>query len=99
LRSLRSKSLLFPGGFNPFVALAANDFGDAGLAALAAAPYLRRLALLTARSMRATPEGAQALVDAPWLASLQRLEIDSLYGELDAPVRALQSAAPDLDIA
>ncbi|WAS97392.1 TIGR02996 domain-containing protein [Nannocystis punicea] len=77
-----------------------NPISAAGVAALAAAPHLRRLLRLHLRNNREQwPEGFRPLIGAPWLGSLHQLDIgarfalDERYEPLVSESRAV---APDL---
>lgn len=79
--------------------LLSTSIGDAGIAALATAPHLRRLVHLDLGNHAISPEGLRALLHAPWLRTLQRIEVvppdpDPFVKSL----RQLRAAAPDLQI-
>ena len=55
--------------------LEGNVLGDAGLAALAASPYLTHLRVLMLRENRITDDGVRALARSPVMATLRVLDL------------------------
>jgi hypothetical protein len=64
--------------------------GDEGIVALAKAPHLRALRLLSVRGNAITDVGARAIVKAPWFGQLERLDI--AVNKLGADAATLRSA-------
>jgi Ran GTPase-activating protein (RanGAP) involved in mRNA processing and transport len=75
-------------------------FGAPGIAALAAAPLLRRLVRLHLNGPRLLSEELCFLARAPWLSSLQQLRCGGGYEpeEFEPAGSELHAAAPDLQI-
>ncbi|WAS97393.1 hypothetical protein [Nannocystis punicea] len=79
---------------------AGHALSAAGVAALAAAPHLRRLARLHLDSPRLSSEELRPLVRAPWLSSLHQLRCGArCYPEdFEPALSELHAVAPDLQI-
>ncbi|WAS97391.1 TIGR02996 domain-containing protein [Nannocystis punicea] len=77
-----------------------NPISVAGVAALAAAPHLRRLLRLHLKNNREHwPEGFRPLIGAPWLGSLHQLDIGARFAfdeRSELFLSEFQAVAPDL---